>query len=197
MNKRCFDLFIAIPSLIIISPLLLAIALLIKHKIGPPILFRQDRPGLGAVPFALYKFTTMTNDKDLNGKLLPDKDRLTRLGKFLRATSMDELPELYNVIKGDMSIVGPRPLLMKYIDRYTPEQARRHDVKPGITGWAQVNGRNAISWKDKFELDIWYVDNRSIWLDIKIIALTLKKVLSSEDINHAGVATMSEFMGNN
>jgi len=167
--KRLFDLTVAIFSVIILSPVLVLIGILVRLNIGSPVLFRQVRPGLNGKPFTIYKFRTMTDKRDENGKLLPDSERLTRLGRFLRKTSMDELPELFNVIKGDMSIVGPRPLLMQYLDRYTPEQARRHDLKPGITGWAQVNGRNAISWEDKFKLDVWYVDNQSLWLGVKVI----------------------------
>jgi sugar transferase EpsL len=161
--KRLFDLVVAVPSVIVLSPVFVLIGFFVRMKIGSPILFKQVRPGLHGKPFTIYKFRTMTDERDRDGNLLPDGARLTRLGRFLRRTSMDELPELFNVIKGDMSIVGPRPLLMQYLDRYPPEQARRHEVKPGITGWAQVNGRNAISWEDKFKLDVWYVDNWSLW----------------------------------
>lgn len=195
MSNRLFDLVLTLPVFLFISPVILLIAWLIHWRMGPPVFFKQARPGLGTVPFTLLKFTTMTNKRGDDGELLPDHRRLTGLGRFLRATSLDELPELFNIIKGDMSIVGPRPLLMQYLDRYTPQQARRHDVKPGLTGWAQINGRNAISWEDKFNLDVWYVDNRSLWLDLKIILLTLSKVIRREGINHAGEATMSEFMG--
>jgi len=163
---------------------------------GRPVLFKQMRPGLNAKPFYMYKFRTMTNEKDEQGNPLSDEQRLTRLGRFLRSTSLDELPELFNVLKGDMSLVGPRPLLMQYLARYTPEQARRHEVKPGITGWAQVNGRNAITWEEKFALDVWYVDNWSLWLDIKILAMTVVKVFKREGISAKGEATMPEFMGN-
>ena len=195
-SKRLFDLVVAIPSLILLSPVLAFIGILVRMRIGAPVLFRQVRPGLHGKPFILYKFRTMTDERDKDGNLLPDGERLTRLGRFLRKTSMDELPELFNVIKGDMSIVGPRPLLMQYLDRYTPEQARRHEVRPGITGWAQVNGRNAISWEEKFKLDVWYVDNWSPWLDVKIIAMTVWKILKREGISQPGQATAEEFMGN-
>lgn len=171
------------------------IALVIYFKIGNPIFFKQLRPGLGAKPFYIYKFRTMSNEKNSQGHLLPDAQRLTILGRFLRASSLDELPSLFNVLKGDLSIVGPRPLLMEYVPLYSAEQARRHEVKPGITGWAQVNGRNAISWEEKFKLDIWYVDNQSFWLDIKIILLTIKKVLLRDGISAEGEATMPKFTG--
>jgi sugar transferase EpsL len=193
--KRLFDLTVAVPSVMILSPLLILIGFLVRMKIGSPVLFRQVRPGLHGRPFTIYKFRTMTDERDEDGNLLPDRERLTRLGRFLRMTSMDELPEFFNVIKGDMSIVGPRPLLMQYLDRYTPEQARRHEVRPGITGWAQVNGRNAINWEDKFKLDVWYVDNWSVWLDVKIVLMTIKKVLFREGIKQPGQATMEEFWG--
>ena len=193
--KRFFDLAIAVLSVIILSPFLVLIGILVRIKIGSPVLFRQVRPGLRGRSFIIYKFRPMTDKRDKNGNLLPDGDRLTRLGRFLRKTSLDELPELFNVIKGDMSIVGPRPLLMQYLERYTPEQARRHDVNPGITGWAQINGRNAISWEDKFKLDVWYVDNWSFWLDVKIIAMTIWKVLKREGISQPGQATADEFKG--
>jgi len=160
---------------------------------GTPVLFRQRRPGLHGKPFICYKFRTMTDSRDSDGSLLPDSERLTGFGRFLRKTSLDELPELFNVLKGDMSLVDPRPLLMQYLDRYTPEQARRHEVKPGITGWAQVNGRNALTWEEKFKLDVWYVNNRSLWLDLKIIAMTIWKILIREGINQPGQATMEEF----
>ena len=191
--KRFFDLAIAVPSLIILSSLLIFIGILVRMRIGSPVLFRQLRPGLHGKPFTIYKFRTMTDTRDENKNLLPDGERLTRLGRFLRKTSMDELPELFNVIKGDMSLVGPRPLLMQYLDRYTPEQARRHEVRPGITGWAQVNGRNAIAWENKFRLDVWYVDNWSLSLDVRIILMTVMKVLKREGISQDGEATMEEF----
>ncbi|MCK5508503.1 MAG: sugar transferase [Desulfobacterales bacterium] len=193
--KRLFDLALSIPVFFFLSFFMLIIAVSVRLKIGSPILFKQMRPGLHGKPFVIYKFRTMTGERDEDGNLLPDRDRLTRLGRFLRKTSMDELPEFFNVIKGDMSIVGPRPLLMQYLDRYTPEQARRHDVKPGITGWAQVNGRNAISWEDKFKLDVWYVDNWSVWLDVKIILMTVWKVLRRDGISQTGHATAREFLG--
>lgn len=191
--KRLFDLILTTLGLVVLLPVLGASALLVRIKLGSPVLFRQLRPGFHGKPFALYKFRTMTDKRGGNGQLLPDAERLTRLGRLLRATSIDELPELYNVLTGDMSLVGPRPLLMEYLERYTPEQARRHDVKPGITGWAQVNGRNALTWEEKFKLDIWYVDNCSLWLDIKIIFITLWKILKREGINQPGQATMEEF----
>ena len=194
MVKRALDVISSTAGLLFLSPFLVVIALLVRARLGSPVLFRQERPGLYGKPFTIYKFRTMTDGRDKDGNLLPDGERLTPLGQFLRKTSMDELPELFNVIKGDMSIVGPRPLLMQYLDRYTPEQARRHGVKPGITGWAQVNGRNAISWEDKFKLDVWYVDNWSVWLDVKIIAMTVLKVLKKEGISQKGEATMEEFM---
>lgn len=193
--KYIFDLLVAFVSLLILSPLLILLAILIRFRLGTPILFTQQRPGLNGKPFTLYKFRTMTNAVDSTGKLLPDEDRLTSLGRFLRSTSLDELPELVNVLKGDMGLVGPRPLLMQYLDRYTTEQARRHEVRPGITGWAQINGRNALTWEQKFALDVWYVDNCSLWLDLKIIALTVWKVLRREGISQEGQATMSEFLG--
>ncbi len=194
-RKRFFDLLVAIPALVLFLPLLTIIALCVRFLIGRPILFVQQRPGLHGRPFYLYKFRTMTEGRDEEGKLLADSERLTPFGRFLRKTSLDELPELWNVLKGDMSLVGPRPLLMEYLDRYTPEQARRHEVRPGITGWAQVNGRNAISWKERFSLDVWYVDNWSLWLDCKILALTVVKTLKREGINEIGGVTMSKFMG--
>jgi sugar transferase EpsL len=168
---------------------------MVRRKHGAPVLFRQTRPGMGGKPFLMYKFRTMTDQRDTAGNLLPDEKRLTRFGKFLRSTSLDELPELINVLKGEMSLVGPRPLLMEYLGRYSPEQARRHEVRPGITGWAQVNGRNAISWEEKFKLDVWYVDNRSLWLDIKILWMTFVKVFKREGISQEGQATAEKFMG--
>jgi len=193
--KRIFDLLIVCSTCIVIWPILVVISFLVIINHGLPILFRQQRPGLGGRPFWLLKFRTMTDARDGAGNLLPDVARLTAFGRFLRAASLDELPELLNVLKGDMSLVGPRPLLMQYLGRYAPEQARRHEVRPGITGWAQVNGRNAISWEEKFRLDVWYVDHRSLWLDIKIIAMTIGKILKREGISHPGQATMEEFTG--
>ncbi|NDY74565.1 sugar transferase [Desulfobacter hydrogenophilus] len=195
MLKRLFDFIATAAGLIVISPVLLFLFLLVRQKMAAPVFFRQKRPGLHGAPFYMYKFRTMTNACDDNSCLLPDCDRLTSLGRFLRATSLDELPELFNVLKGDMSLVGPRPLLTQYLGRYTPEQARRHEVRPGVTGWAQINGRNAITWEEKFKLDVWYVDHHTLWLDIKIILMTIVKVLKREDINAAGEATMGEFKG--
>lgn len=195
-SKRLFDLMLTALALIILSPVLVVIAFLVRVRLGSPVLFRQQRPGLHGRPFILLKFRTMTDARDADGNLLPDEQRLTSFGRFLRRTSMDELPELLNVLKGDMSLVGPRPLLMQYLDRYTSEQMRRHEVKPGITGWAQINGRNALSWEDKFALDVWYIDHLSLWLDLRIILLTIWKVLRREGISQAGFATMPEFMGN-
>lgn len=193
--KRVFDLITSLVVLIILSPIVLITAILVRCKLGSPVLFKQQRPGLHGKPFYLYKFRTMTDERDENGELLPDHVRLTPFGQFLRKYSLDELPQLFNVLKGDISLVGPRPLLMEYLELYTPEQARRHEVKPGITGWAQVNGRNAISWEEKFELDVWYVDNQSFWLDLKILFLTVLKVLKSEGISQQGHVTMEKFTG--
>lgn len=193
--KRLFDLLLTIPLLLALSPIILAIALIVRVKLGAPVLFRQQRPGLHGKPFIMYKFRTMTDTRDQAGNLLPDAQRLTLFGRFLRSTSLDELPELFNVLKGEMSLIGPRPLLMQYLDRYTPEQMRRHEVKPGITGWAQINGRNAITWEEKFILDVWYVDNFSFRLDLTIILLTVIKILKREGITQAGHVTMTEFSG--
>ncbi len=195
LSKRLLDLLLTIPGLVLVSPVLLLIALMVRIIHGKPVLFRQLRPGYRGQPFYVYKFRTMTEDHDEVGNLLPDTHRLTALGRFLRTTSLDELPEVFHVLAGKMSLVGPRPLLMQYLDLYTPEQARRHDVLPGITGWAQVNGRNAITWEDKFRFDVWYVDNWSLWLDIKILVVTLWKVLKREGISQPGRATADEFMG--
>jgi lipopolysaccharide/colanic/teichoic acid biosynthesis glycosyltransferase len=189
-------LALTIPGVILISPLLLLLAFLVLLVHGWPVLFRQRRPGYRGEPFDLFKFRTMRDLRDSQGELLPDEERLTGLGRWLRSLSLDELPELLNVLRGEMSLVGPRPLLMQYLSRYSPEQARRHDVLPGITGWAQVNGRNAVSWPEKFELDLWYVDHWSLWLDIKILAITLWKVVKREGISQPGHATAEEFMGN-
>ncbi|KDE46255.1 sugar transferase [Geobacillus sp. CAMR5420] len=194
--KRSFDFVVSLIALIILSPVVLVTAILVRYKLGSPVIFKQQRPGLHGKPFYLYKFRTMTDERDENGELLPDHLRLTPFGQFLRKFSLDELPQLFNVLKGDISLVGPRPLLMEYLELYTPEQARRHEVKPGITGWAQVNGRNAISWEEKFKLDVWYVDNRTFWLDIKILFLTVIKVLKKEGINQSEYVTMEKFAGN-
>lgn len=195
MLKRIFDIGSTFCGLLVIAPFLIVLALLVKQKNGSPVLFCQIRPGLLGKPFLMYKFRTMTEEFDEKGELLPDNMRLTKFGVFLRSTSLDELPELFNILKGDMSLVGPRPLLMEYLERYTPDQARRHEVKPGITGWAQINGRNALSWEEKFKLDVWYVDNWSLWLDIKILFLTVLKTIRREGISAEGEATMSKFMG--
>ena len=193
--KRILDILLSALALILLSPVLLVIALLVRVKLGSPVIFSQVRPGLHGRLFRLYKFRTMRDLKGPDGRLLPDDERLIRFGRFLRASSLDELPELVNVLKGEMSLVGPRPLLVAYLDRYTPEQARRHEALPGITGWAQINGRNALSWEAKFKLDVWYVDNQSIWLDVKILFLTLWKAIKREGINTPGSATAPEFMG--
>jgi len=195
ISKRILDLAIALFGLLILSPLMLLLAILVRIKFGAPVIFRQERPGYLGKPFLVYKFRTMTNVYDENDNLLPDSLRLTHLGLFLRSTSLDELPELFNVLKGEMSIVGPRPLLMQYLELYSPEQARRHEVLPGITGWAQINGRNALTWEEKFKLDVWYVDHWSFALDIKIILISIVKVLRREGINQPGQATAEEFMG--
>lgn len=195
MVKRIFDVFCSLSCLLFLSPLILLTALIIYTKIGPPVFFKQKRPGLSGKPFILYKFRTMLDIRDKQGNLLSDSQRLTQLGKFYRSTSLDELPEFINVLKGDMSLVGPRPLLMRYLGRYTPEQARRHEVKPGITGWAQVNGRNALTWEEKFKLDVWYVENWYFWLDMKILLMTIWRILKRQGINQPGQATMEEFMG--
>ncbi|WP_445677179.1 sugar transferase [Pseudomonas aeruginosa] len=195
MIKRLFDIVASLLGLILLSPVILLVAWRIRRKLGKPVLFRQVRPGIGGHPFEMIKFRTMRDAVDANGNVLPDAERMTPFGNFLRSTSLDELPELWNVLKGDMSLVGPRPLLMEYLPLYSVEQYRRHELRPGVTGWAQVNGRNALSWEEKFELDVWYVDNRSFWLDLKIILLTLKKVFVREGISADGEATMSKFTG--
>jgi lipopolysaccharide/colanic/teichoic acid biosynthesis glycosyltransferase len=194
-SKRLFDLLLTSLGMLVISPLLFALALLVRVNLGTPVFFKQQRPGYRSKPFWIYKFRSMTNQHDDHGRLLPDEARLSRLGRFLRTKSLDELPELINVLRGEMSLVGPRPLLMQYLDRYTPEQARRQDVLPGITGWAQINGRNALTWEDKFRLDVWYVDHWSFSLDIRILLRTLGKVVRSEGISQPGHATAEEFMG--
>lgn len=193
--KRGFDIVVSLILLLLLLPVLLMVYFLVRLKLGTPVFFRQVRPGLNGSPFNMIKFRTMTGDRDADGNLLPDHDRLTDFGKFLRSASLDELPELWNVLKGDMSLVGPRPLLMEYLPLYSKEQCRRHEVRPGVTGWAQVNGRNAIAWEDKFQLDVWYVDNRSLWLDVKILFLTVKKVLVRDGISAQGDATMPVFKG--
>ena len=193
--KRIFDLSISLLALLVLSPILAITAFLVRLKLGSPVIFHQPRPGFNARLFRLYKFRTMTDARDANGELLPDEVRLTSFGKFLRSTSLDELPELWNVIRGEMSLVGPRPLLAKYLERYSPEQLRRHEVRPGITGWAQINGRNALTWEKKFELDVWYVAHHSLGLDIKILALTIWKIVQRDGINEPGQATAQEFTG--
>lgn len=193
--KRALDILVSVPALLLLFPIILITAIIVRAKLGSPVLFSQIRPGLSGKPFKMYKFRTMLNLRDESGRLLPDEKRVTPVGRFLRSTSLDELPELFNVLKGEMSLVGPRPLLMEYLERYSPEQARRHDVKPGITGWAQINGRNALTWNEKFALDVWYVDNWSVWLDLKILWLTLIKVINREGISAEGYATMPEFKG--
>jgi sugar transferase EpsL len=194
-GKRFIDIALATPTLVVLSPVLAIVALLVRVKLGGPVLFRQQRPGLYGRPFALCKFRTMTDARDADGKMLPDGQRLTPFGRFLRSTSLDELPELINVLKGDMSLVGPRPLLMHYLERYTPEQMRRHEIRPGITGWAQVNGRNTLTWGRKFELDVWYVEHQSLWLDLKIIFMTVWKIVRRDGISQPGQATAEEFKG--
>lgn len=193
--KRLFDILVAVLALVLFALPLLSLIWLVRSKLGSPVFFRQVRPGLRGQPFQMVKFRTMTDERGPDGQLLPDAERLTPFGRFLRASSLDELPELWNVLRGDMSLVGPRPLLMEYLPLYSPEQARRHEVRPGITGWAQVNGRNALSWEDKFKLDVWYVDHRSLWLDIRILWLTVKKVLVREGVSAQGEATMPKFTG--
>ena len=194
-GKRWFDLTVSIPAVLALLPLFAIVAGMVRWRLGRTVFFCQQRPGRGGKPFLLWKFRTMTDGRDAQGQLLPDAQRLTRFGGFLRTTSLDELPELWNVLKGDMSLVGPRPLLMEYLPLYSLEQARRHELRPGVTGWAQVNGRNALSWDEKFRLDVWYVDNHSFWLDLKILALTVKKVFVREGISAAGEVTMTYFTG--
>uniref|UniRef100_UPI0035B3952D sugar transferase n=1 Tax=Hylemonella sp. TaxID=2066020 RepID=UPI0035B3952D len=194
--KRLFDLLLSFGLLLVLALPLLLLSGLVRCKLGSPVLFRQVRPGLHGRPFMMVKFRTMTDERGADGELLPDAQRLTSFGRFLRATSLDELPELWNVLRGEMSLVGPRPLLMEYLPLYSPEQARRHEVRPGITGWAQVNGRNALSWEERFKLDIWYVDHRSLWLDLRILWLTVRKVIVREGISAQGEATMPRFTGN-
>ncbi len=196
ISKRILDLILTILGILLLSPLFLIISLLVLVRYHTPVIFRQQRLGYRALPFWIYKFRSMSDDRDAHGNLLPDEQRLTRLGRLLRSTSLDELPELFNVLRGEMSIVGPRPLLVRYLDRYSHEQLRRHSVLPGITGWAQVNGRNALTWQQKFILDVWYVDHWSFVLDLRIIFQTLVKALRQEGINQPGQATAEEFMGN-
>ncbi|EPF5720695.1 sugar transferase [Vibrio cholerae] len=194
--KRIFDFLLAAIFLLLFSPIILFIAWKIRKNLGSPVLFRQTRPGLNGKPFEMIKFRTMKDAVDANGNPLPDSERMTPFGDKLRNSSLDELPELWNVLKGEMSLVGPRPLLMQYLPLYSKEQARRHEVRPGVTGWAQINGRNAISWEEKFKLDVWYVDNRSFWLDLRVLLLTVKKVIFKEDISAEGEVTMPQFKGN-
>ena len=193
--KRLFDIAVSAVALVLLSPIMLVVALMVRSKLGSPVLFRQVRPGLNGKPFTLVKFRTMRDAQDRSGRPLPDEERLISFGRTLRSTSLDELPELWNVLKGDMSLVGPRPLLMQYLERYSPEQARRHDVRPGLTGWTQVKGRNALNWPEKLMLDIWYVDNRSFLLDLRIMAMTVKQLFARQGISHEGSETMPEFMG--
>jgi len=193
--KRLFDFISSFIALVILIPILGIVAFLIRQKIGSPVLFKQERPGLNGKTFFVYKFRSMTDERDENGELLPDDIRLTSFGKVIRKLSLDELPQLWNVLTGEMSFIGPRPLLVEYLPLYNERQATRHNVRPGITGWAQVNGRNAISWEEKFELDVWYVENRSFWLDIKILFMTVQKVFVSEGISQEGQATMTKFEG--
>jgi lipopolysaccharide/colanic/teichoic acid biosynthesis glycosyltransferase len=197
MIKRFFDIVASFSGLLVLSPVIAIVGWRVNKHLGSPVLFKQLRPGKNGKPFKMVKFRTMRDALDADGNMLPDSERLTPLGRFLRSTSLDELPGLWNVLKGDMSLVGPRPLLVEYLPLYSIEQARRHDVRPGLSGWAQVNGRNAISWEDKFKLDVWYVDNQSFWLDLKIIFLTLKKVVVRDGINAEGEATMTKFTGSN
>lgn len=196
MLKRIFDIFLSAFALALLAPVIACVAWQISRKMGSPVLFRQVRPGLNGKPFEMVKFRTMKDAVDSDGNPLPDSERLTPFGQFLRSSSLDELPELWNVLKGDMSLVGPRPLLMEYLPLYSSEQYRRHDARPGVTGWAQVNGRNTVGWEEKFEMDVWYVDNQSLWLDIKILFLTVKKVLVRDGISAEGEATMTRFTGN-
>jgi len=195
MVKRLFDIVVSAIALLVFLPLILVLIILVRIKLGAPVFFTQTRPGKDGKPFQMVKFRSMTTAKDAEGNLLPDDQRLPKFGKLLRSTSLDELPELWNVLKGDMSLVGPRPLLMQYLDRYTPEQRRRHDVRPGITGWAQVNGRNNVPWEERFKMDVWYVDNHNLLLDIKILWMTVMKVVKRSDVSQEGHATMTEFMG--
>lgn len=196
-GKRAFDIACASVGLVVLAPVVAAVAGAVRWRLGGPVLFRQVRPGLHGTPFELVKFRTMTDERDDDGDLLPDEDRLPPFGAFLRSTSLDELPELWNVARGDMSLVGPRPLLTDYLDLYSPEQARRHDVRPGITGWAQVNGRNALTWRDRLAMDVWYVDNQSLWLDLRILGMTVMSVARRDGITGEGQATVGRFDGTN
>jgi lipopolysaccharide/colanic/teichoic acid biosynthesis glycosyltransferase len=193
--KRIFDLIVSSLALLLLAAPLLVLVCMVRYKLGAPVLFRQHRPGLNGKSFELIKFRTMTDERGIDGELLPDSQRLIPFGRFLRASSLDELPELWNVIKGDMSLVGPRPLLMEYLPLYSPREARRHEMRPGITGWAQVNGRNALTWSAKFELDVWYIENRSMWLDMRILWITVRKVVARDGITAIGEATMPRFTG--
>jgi lipopolysaccharide/colanic/teichoic acid biosynthesis glycosyltransferase len=195
MMKRLFDILASAALLIVLWPLMIVVAVLVRTRLGTPVLFRQQRPGWRAEPFTMLKFRTMTDARDAHGHLLPDRDRLPPFGAWLRATSLDELPELFNVLKGDMSLVGPRPLLTEYVPLYSPHQARRHEVRPGLTGWAQVNGRNTLSWEERLNLDVWYVDNRSLLLDMRILLMTVGQVVRRRGINQQGSATMERFTG--
>lgn len=195
MTKRLFDIFASSIGLLMFLPIMIVVALQIRRKLGSPVIFAQARPGMGGYPFKMVKFRTMRDAVDAAGIPLPDSERMTPFGSFLRSSSLDELPELWNVLKGEMSLVGPRPLLMEYLPLYSPEQYRRHEARPGVTGWAQINGRNALSWDEKFKLDVWYVDNRTFWLDLKIIFLTIKKVVVRDGISADGEATMAKFTG--
>lgn len=195
LAKRTMDIVGAVLGLLLLAPVICVVALLVRTRLGTPILFSQVRPGLHGAPFRMFKFRTMTDARGADGELLTDAQRLTRLGRTLRAASLDELPELWNVLTGEMSLVGPRPLLTEYLPLYSPRQRRRHEVRPGLTGWAQINGRNAIAWNEKFELDVWYVDNRSLWLDLRIVWLTVARVFARDGISHAGDATMPKFTG--
>lgn len=197
MGKRLLDIVFSCLGLLLLFPVVALIAFLVRLNLGSPVLFRQRRPGLDGKPFWMMKFRTMRDAVDAAGNPLPDSERMTPFGSYLRASSLDELPELWNVLKGDMSLVGPRPLLMEYLPLYSPEQYRRHEVRPGVTGWAQINGRNALSWEEKFKLDVWYVDNQSFWLDLKILFLTIRKVIIRDGISATGEATMSKFKGSN
>ena len=195
MTKRIFDLLVASLLAIVLLPVMLVVAVVVRVRLGSPVLFRQRRPGLHGRPFTLLKFRTMTDARSPDGRLLPDAERLRAIGRALRASSLDELPELWNVIRGDMSLVGPRPLLMEYLELYSPQQARRHDVRPGLTGWAQIHGRNAVSWEDRFRLDVWYATHHSLWLDVRILFATLRTVLTRRGISAPGESTMSKFKG--